>query len=112
MLLLKLVIISLVNVLIIDLSGFIDSLKSFISRRLTNSKFNSNQFRIKPLDCSFCMTFWTGLLYTLVLGEFTLINLCFILLMAFMTPVFKQLLLLIRDVLLKIIDKLYEAFKI
>lgn len=112
MILLKLVIICLVNVLIIDLSGFVESIKSLIVRVLTKSKFNSNQFRIKPLDCSFCMTFWTGLLYTIVIGQFTLVNICIILLLAFMTPVFKQLLLLIKDLLLKIIDKLYETFKI
>ena len=110
--LLKLVIICLVNVLIIDLSGIITDLKLLISKWLTKDKIATTNFRIKPFDCSFCMTFWTGLIYTLVIGQFTLVNLLIILLLAFFTEPIKQSLLLIKDLLIKMIDKIYETLKI
>lgn len=109
MTLLNLIIISLVNVLIIDISGFIPSVKSFISKLLTNKQLDTTNFRLKPFDCSFCMTFWTGLIYTLVIGQFTLVNLLIILLLAFMTEPLYRLLLLIKDTILKLIDKLDDA---
>lgn len=103
---LNLIIISLVNVLIIDISGFVQSVKSLISKLLTNKQIDTTNFRLKPFDCSFCMTFWTGLLYTLVIGQFTLVNLLIILLLAFMTEPIYRTLLLIKDMILKIIDKI------
>lgn len=105
--LLNLFLIALVSVLIIDISGFIDSFKLLISKWLTKSKFQSNQFRIKPFDCSFCMTFWVGLIFTLAVGQFTLLNLATILLMAYMTEPIKQLLILVKDLLIKLIDVIY-----
>ena len=109
MTLLNLIIICLVNVLIIDISGFIQSVKSFISKLLTNKQLDTTNFRLKPFDCSFCMTFWTGLIYTLVIGQFTLVNLLIILLLAFMTEPIYRILLLIKDTILKLIDKLDNA---
>lgn len=106
MTLLKLLIICLVNVLIIDISGFIPALKRLISNILTKKKINTDNFRLKPFDCSFCMTFWTGLIYTIVIGQFTLVNLLIILLLAFMTEPFLRILLLIKDLILKLIDKI------
>lgn len=110
--LIKLVIICLVNVLIIDLSGLMTDIKLFISKWLTKDKIASSQFRLKPFDCSFCMTFWSGLIYTIVTNEFTLVNLLIILLLSFFTEPFKQLLLLFKDLLIKLIDIIYETFKI
>ena len=91
----------------IDISGFIDSLKLLISKLLTKSKLQTAQYKFKPFDCSFCMTFWVGLIYTIVTGEFNLVTLAAILLIAFMTEPIKQLLILIKDLLIKIIDVIY-----
>lgn len=110
--LLNLFIICLVNVLIIDLSGIIDEIKLFISKWLTKDKIKTKDFRLKPFDCSFCMTFWSGLIFTLVIGQFTLVNLLIILLLAYLTGVIKECLTLIKDLLIKLIDTLYETFKI
>lgn len=107
--LLDLIIICLVNVLIIDISGFIPSIKSLISKILTNKQIDTVNYRLKPFDCSFCMTFWTGLIYTIVIGQFTLVNLLIILLLAFMTEPLYRLLLLIKDTMLKLIDKLDDV---
>lgn len=110
MMLLNLLLIALVCVLIIDISGFVDTIKSLISKLLTNSKFNTTNFRIRPFDCSFCMTFWVGLVYILVTQQFTLVTLALILIMSFITEPLHQLLLLIKDLILKIINYIYDRY--
>lgn len=107
MIYLNLLIICLVNVLIIDLSGFINDIKQLLSRILTKSKINTTNFKIKPFDCSFCMTFWTGLTYLFFISHLTLFNLLIVLLLAFFTEPIKQILLLIKDLIIKLIDTIY-----
>lgn len=59
--------ITLLIVYVVDLSGFIDSVKSGLSRWL-----GVRVVRIKPFDCSLCCTWWALLLYLLIVGRFTL----------------------------------------
>lgn len=110
MLLLKLLTITLVNILIIDISGIIKDIKTTLSTLLTKSKFKTDKFRLKPFDCSFCMTFWTGLIYLFYVNQFSLFNLLIILLLAFFTDPLKQLLLLLKDLFIKIINYTYGKF--
>ena len=110
MILLKLLLIALVNVMIIDLTDFIPSVKRLLSRLLTKGNITTDSFRIKPLDCSLCMTFWCSLLYIISSGQFTLFNLAYICILAFLTDSLRQMLLLIKDTLNKLIDKYYELF--
>ena len=110
MILLELLIITLVNIMIIDISGIITDIKRLIAKTLTKSKITTTDFRLKPFDCSFCMTFWTGLIYLIYTNHFTLLNLLIVLLLAFFTDPFKQLLLLLRDLFIKIINYIYGKF--
>ena len=64
----NLFLISVICVLIIDLSGFIDSLKYGLSKLLTKNKLASIDYRLKPIDCSLCMSFWISLIYILCIG--------------------------------------------
>ena len=60
---LNLFIINLILVFIIDLSGFIPSLESGLSRLF------GFKVRIpRPFSCALCMTFWTGMVYILFTG--------------------------------------------
>lgn len=49
---------------IVDISGIIDSIKWALGRWL-----NIKVGRIKPFDCSLCMTWWAGLIYIIAIGE-------------------------------------------
>lgn len=108
MILLELLTICLVNVILIDLSGFIPVVKSLISKLLTNKQIDTSNFRLKPFDCSFCMTFWTGLIYIICLNQFTIYHLLFVLILAFFTGPIKLTLEFIKDLYCKIINTLYD----
>lgn len=91
----------IISVLVIDISGFVHSIKVAIGKFLGISP---NSFRIRPFDCSFCMTFWVSLIYLLVVGRFTLLNIAIVLLLCCLTTPLKNLVMSVRDKLTKWMD--------
>ena len=91
----------IISVIVIDISGFVHSIKAAIGKYL---KISPNSFRIKPFDCSFCMTFWISLIYLLVVGRFTLVNIAIVLLLCCLTTPLKNLVMSVRDKLTKWMD--------
>lgn len=69
---------------------------------------NSSDYRLKPLDCSLCMTFWSGLIYLLVTGNFTLPFITVVCLLACFSGLIKSSILLIEDTVVKIIKVIYK----
>lgn len=102
--------ITVVVVFIIDLSGVITKIKHLISLILTNGKIIKDNYSIKPFDCSLCMTFWIGLIY-ISLVKFTLLNLCLVCLFAFFTTVIKDILYLLKDIIIILINKIYKKYE-
>ena len=91
----------IISVIVIDISGFVHSIKVAIGKYLGISP---NSFRIKPFDCSFCMTFWVSMIYLLVVGRFTLVNIAVVLLLCCLTTPLKNLVMSVRDKLTKWMD--------
>lgn len=112
MILLKLIIINLALILMIDLSGFVPECKHFVSKLLTNNKIDTANFRIKPFDCSYCMTFWCTLLFIICTGQFTFINLFWVIMITHFTDVTKQIMLLLKDLAIKLINTIYDRLQI
>lgn len=110
MILLNILVINLALILVIDLSGFIPSVKRLISKWLTKNQIETDSFRIRPFDCSYCMTFWCTLLFIIVIGQFTFLNLLLVIIVTHLTDVTRQTMLLIKDLLLKIINTAYDKF--
>ena len=90
--------ITLICVIVIDNTDFIDTITSKIKYFLTNGKFNS-PMNIKPFNCSMCMSFWTNILYFIINKEITILNILYILVLGFLTPIFNKL-------IIKIINKI------
>ncbi len=95
--------IAVICVIIIDLSGITDSIKSALKRIVTKGRMSDPNYSLKPIDCSFCITFWTGLIYMLITHSLTLWMTAYLLCICVMTPVIKDILILIKETLLKII---------
>lgn len=96
-------------VYVIDYSGAIDDLFSPIVRRLTGSRIGHIG---KPFSCSLCSTLWVSLIYLLIAGEFTLLNVAFVALVSSLTPVIYLTICLLRDILETVIGWLYQIFGI
>lgn len=100
----NLFLISIIVVCIVDISGFVDTVKSTISKILTNGKFNTADYTLKPIDCSLCMTFWIGLIYLIIYNQLTLLNISILLLIAVSTPIINDLIKLVQDLITKLIN--------
>lgn len=105
---LNLLLIGCILVFIIDISGVVDSIKRGLSWLITKGRIVTEDFSLKPFECSLCMTFWCGLLYLLVIGEFTIVKIAFVCLIAYGTKIIKSILYLLGDVLISIINKIED----
>ena len=98
-----LILVALVTIYIVDLSGFTETLLKVISaykgRKITE---------LKPFSCSLCMVWWVCLIFSLVAGKCSIPVVAFIALLSFLSTPLGQLLMLIRELLLKVINKLMD----
>lgn len=104
----NLILIAYIVVMIVDISGVVDSVKSGLKWLLTRGKMKSSDYRIKPFDCSLCMTFWCGLFYLFFTHNITIPYITFVLLLACFSSVIKDSILLVRDIAVTIINKIYK----
>ena len=98
--------ISLVLVFIIDISGVVDHIKRLVWRWVFKEKREYRDFEMKPFDCSLCSTWWCGLIY-LCFTQLTWVNVAYVAFLAFMTPIWKDLMILVKDFIIKLIDAIY-----
>ena len=94
----------LIIVYVVDCSGFIESLKLFVSNYLTKGKIRTTKFSLKPLTCSLCLTLWFGLGYLLITDHFESYNLLLVCVLSFLTPATKDLLFICREQIIKLIN--------
>lgn len=103
---LKLFEITVIVVIIVDISGFVDSIKSFVGKVL-----GIQNVSIKLIECSFCVNWWLSLLYIYVTNNLTLSTILFALLCSTLTPIIKDAIYLVRDILGFILLKINEFLK-
>ena len=92
---------TLLMVFIVDLSGFTDSWLSAFSKWLGHTV---KEF--KPFTCSLCMSWWAGVVYLIVTGQFSLGLLAYVALLAFLSFPIRDFFIFIKELLLKWINKL------
>ena len=100
-LIIDLILIQVIVVILIDISGIVQSVESLIARAL---KLKSVSIHL--IECSFCINHHTAVIYLLLTGSLSLESYCFVLILCFLTSVTKDLLWGIRDRLVKLLSKL------
>lgn len=106
---LELLLIAIITVNLVDLSGFVDTVKHWIWRWLHGNKPYVD-FDFRPWSCSYCMTHWLGLLYLIIAGKWTIALYAYLLVISYMTPIIKAFIELVSDFLSSIIDGIYTMF--
>ena len=94
-------------VIIIDIAQFPDSIKRLLWKWVWGKGKPYKDYNFKPWDCAFCMTWWSGLLCTIIMHNFSLLTVTYSLLMAYATPVINYVLHWVLDALNKLITVLY-----
>ncbi len=77
MIYLELFLVAFVATFITELSGFMDSVKDWLGRWLGRPVR-----RLRPFDCSLCMTWWTCLAYAVGCGKLSVMTLAYVALLA------------------------------
>ena len=97
----ELILMAMITIYVVDLSGFTDTWLKFLSaykgRKITE---------LKPFSCSLCMVWWVCLAYLVTTSQLTLSLVAFTALLSFLSIPMGQILVLLREVMLNIINKL------
>lgn len=116
MIYLNILLLSAILVFILDLSGFVPYWENKIYK-WTFGVYPSPSYDftekplIKLLTCSLCQTFWVGIIYLLINQQFTIINLSYVALLAFLTPITKDILFLVREAFNNLLNLIYKLFE-
>lgn len=97
----ELILVAMITIYVVDLSGFTDTWLKFLSaykgRKITE---------LKPFSCSLCMVWWVCLAFLLMSAKLTLPMVAFSALLSFLSIPMGQILVLLREVILYIVNKL------
>ena len=97
----ELILVALVTIYVVDLSGFTDTWLKFLSaykgRKITE---------LKPFSCSLCMVWWVCLIYLVTTSQLTLSLVAFTALLSFLSIPMGQILVMLRELILYIVNKL------
>ena len=95
--------------IILDQLHFVDDFTSTIKSILTRGKFR-NPINIKPFSCSVCMSFWTNLIYIIIIGKFSIFMIGYILLLSWSAPVINAIFTLLKNLFIKLTNTLANKF--
>lgn len=112
MVILNLFIISIIWVLILDLSGFALTIDKLLYKIFYKGRAFREDAHFPPFDCSLCMTWWSSLFYLIIANALTLPNIAIALLFAWGTTIEKDIFILVKDMIIKLIDLIYTLFKL
>lgn len=105
----NLFILTCIIVFVVDLSGFVDEMvKRLYYKYIKVGDYHTLIPKLKPLTCSLCLTFWVGLIYLLITSQFSILMLGYVCLLAFLSPIIGDILVLLKDVINKIINLIYK----
>lgn len=98
-------------VIILDQLNFWEDFTSTIKSILTKGKFR-NPIKIKPFNCSTCMSFYCNLIYILIVGKFSIFMIGYILLLSWSAPIINSIFTLLKNSVIKFINILAEKIEI
>ena len=111
---LNILLIAVILVIITDLSGIVEYIKSHLYFRLRGT-YNYPETWDTPiihlLSCSFCQVWWAGLLYLIIIGGLSFGAVAYLLVICYLTTTIKDLLVFFKEVLTKSIDKMFKIIK-
>lgn len=102
MIYLDLFLVALVTIYVVDISGFTESWRGWVANMLHISKMKP----LPPFDCGKCMTWWVCLIYSICVGQISLLTIAYSALLSHLSIPIGQGLIFIREWINWIINKL------
>ena len=97
----NLILISIIICFIVDVSGFFTFVKKFVASRLEGKYKNitPEDIKIPFITCSLCSVWWSGLIYLIIVGKFTIPYITIVALLSMLSSNISGLLLTLKDYL-------------
>lgn len=98
----NLILISIIVCFIVDCSGVMTDIRKFVAKQIfkyTKVKVDYNDLKLKPVGCSLCSVWWSGLIYLLFVGKFTIPYIAFVAFLALISSNISGFLMVIKDYL-------------
>ena len=110
----NIILLATIIVFIVDLSGSIEHLVKPIVKHLLHIPSHKD-ITLPLIECSLCVTWWCGLIYICIVSianAFTfnkfIILVSVLALVSFLTPTLKDILILIKDLIIRFIEVCYK----
>lgn len=97
-----LLLVTFVVTYIVDVSGFTESWRGVIERMLPKGQRLGH---IRPFDCSACMSWWSCVIYSAIVGDLTLPVVAWSALMSLLSSPIAGVLVLLRETLASVVRK-------
>ena len=97
-----LLLVACITIYIVDVSGFTDSWRDALARKLKVSRLRP----LPPFDCGKCMAWWACIIYAIAVHQFNLATIAFAALMSLLSLPLAQIMIFIREAILKLKDLL------
>lgn len=97
----ELILIQLIAVYLTDVARMGDTLKEKLARHL-----HCHIARLRPFDCSLCLTWWMGLLWLLLNWELSLANVATVAALSATADLTATAFFTIKDIVIKILSRL------
>ena len=97
--------VTLIFVIALDVLHFWDDFSKIISGWITKGKVHK-VFCEKPCGCSTCMSFWANLIYMIASGNFSVLNILIIIVLAMFAPEIGGLILMLKSWIDALINKI------
>jgi len=102
MIIINLILITIIVCFIVDCSGVMTDIRKFVAKQIfkyTKVKVDYNDLKLKPVGCSLCSVWWSGLIYLIIVGKFTIPYIAFVAFLSLISSNISGLLLAVKDYL-------------
>lgn len=107
---LDLIFLSIIICFIVDVSGVMNEIRKFIASiisKKTKIKVDYRELKLRPVGCSLCSIWWSGLGYLLFVGKFTIPYIALVSFLSLISSNISGFLFCVKDIL-SVIENLIQ----
>ena len=101
--------ITIIFVIITDQLHFWEEFSSSLKSLITKGKFKS-PIRCKILECSTCQSWWVNLIYIIIIGNFSIFMIGYILVLSWLAPLINSIFTLLKNLFIKLTNTIANKF--
>ena len=111
MVFIELLVITTIVCYIVDITDFVGSAKQTLWKWVFGKNKEYREFRLKPFDCSLCLSFWSGLFYLLFVGQLNILMIGYVCLLSMFSGFISKVLNVMVIMCEWVVDKILSTIE-